>query len=75
SHYCGSCHYKYKEKLGEKACPFNSLYWDFLDRNREKLEKNHRMGMIYRVWDKNSTEKKNQIIEQAAKYLNKMEEI
>ncbi|MEC7754961.1 MAG: cryptochrome/photolyase family protein [Bacteroidota bacterium] len=75
SHYCGSCHYKYKEKLGEKACPFNSLYWDFLDRNREKLEKNHRMSMIYRVWDKNSTEKKNQIIEQAAKYLNTIEEI
>lgn len=74
-HYCSSCHYKHKEKLGERACPFNSLYWDFLDRNRSKLEKNPRMGMIYRVWDKNSSEKKNQIIEQAAKYLNKIEEI
>jgi len=31
SNYCGSCHYNVKDKLGEKACPFNSLYWHFLD--------------------------------------------
>ena len=29
SNYCGSCHYNVKEKLGEKSCPFNSLYWHF----------------------------------------------
>ncbi len=74
-HYCSSCSYDYKKKVGENACPFNSLYWDFLERNRSKLEKNPRMGMIYRVWDKNSTEKKNQTIEQAAHYLKNLEEL
>lgn len=75
SHYCSQCHYDYKQKTGDKACPFNSLYWDFLERNRKELDGNPRMGMIYRVWDKNSTEKKNQIIEQAAKYLDKINEL
>lgn len=75
SHYCSSCSYDHKKKLGEKACPFNSFYWDFLERNRRLLEKNPRMGMIYRVWDKNSAEQKNQIIEQAASYLERMEEL
>jgi len=75
SHYCSSCSYNHKEKLGENACPFNSLYWDFIERNRKLLEKNPRMGMIYRVWDKNSTQHKNQIIEQAAYFLEKIEEL
>ena len=73
SHYCGNCHYDHKKKTGDRACPFNSLYWDFIDRNREQLAKNPRMSMIYRVWDKNSAENKNQTLEQAAQYLNKLE--
>lgn len=75
SHYCSSCSYDHKKKVGENACPFNSFYWGFLDRNREQLGNNPRMGMIYRVWDKNSDEKKNEIIEQAATYLENLEEL
>lgn len=52
SNYCESCHYKRTERTGENACPFNSLYWDFHDRHRDKLEKNPRIGMVYRLWDK-----------------------
>jgi deoxyribodipyrimidine photolyase-related protein len=48
SNYCNGCFYKAKERLGPNACPFNSLYWDFLIRNREKLERNPRIGMAYR---------------------------
>jgi len=29
SNYCKGCHYNHKERVGEKACPFNSLYWNF----------------------------------------------
>lgn len=75
SHYCSGCSYDHKKKFGEKACPFNSFYWDFLERNRKLLEKNPRMSMIYRVWDKNSAENKNQIIEQAAYCLENLEEL
>jgi deoxyribodipyrimidine photolyase-related protein len=38
--------------LGDDACPFNSLYWNFLDDKRSYLKNNHRMGMMYRLLDK-----------------------
>jgi deoxyribodipyrimidine photolyase-related protein len=50
--YCSGCQYKQSEKTGASACPFNSLYWHFYVRNREKLERNPRIGMMYRTWDK-----------------------
>ena len=65
SDYCKSCHYDYKRKVGEKACPFNSLYWDFLERHREKFEKNFRMAFMYRTWDKKDGDTKAQILERA----------
>lgn len=46
SNYCGSCHYNVKEKLGEKACPFNSLYWHFLDEKKQHFSNNQRMSMM-----------------------------
>ena len=52
SDYCKSCHYDVKQKTGDSACPFNSLYWSFMIRHREQLETNPRVGMIYRGWDK-----------------------
>ena len=52
SNYCQKCHYNYKDKLGEKGCPFNSLYWNFLDDKRSLLKDNHRMGMMFNLLDK-----------------------
>lgn len=43
SEYCGSCVYNPKLRIGSDACPFTTLYWDFLDRNKEVFAKNHRM--------------------------------
>lgn len=44
--YCDQCHYDANQRLGERACPFNALYWDFLARHAEKLAKNPRMALI-----------------------------
>lgn len=66
SDYCKGCHYKYKDKTGELACPFNSLYWDFLDRHREKFGNNFRMAFMYKTWDRKGGEKKAAILERAA---------
>ena len=52
SDYCKGCHYDKKARLGETACPFNALYWDFFRRNRASLERNPRIGMAYRQLDK-----------------------
>ncbi|MFT5017689.1 MAG: deoxyribodipyrimidine photolyase-related protein [Neolewinella sp.] len=65
SDYCKGCHYNYKEKIGEKACPFNSLYWDFLDRHREKFGNNFRMAFMYKTWDRKDGEEKAAILERA----------
>ena len=43
SQYCGGCRYNPKLRIGDDACPFTTLYWDFLDRNKELFAKNHRM--------------------------------
>jgi deoxyribodipyrimidine photolyase-related protein len=75
SHYCKDCHYDKKVKTGPKACPFNSLYWDFYDRNTEKLSKNPRIGMAYRTWNKMDSEKKTDLLRQAGKYLESIEEL
>ena len=54
SDYCGGCAYRVKDKTGPRACPFNLLYWHFLDRHRARFEKNPRMAQMYRTWDKMS---------------------
>jgi deoxyribodipyrimidine photolyase-related protein len=44
STYCKGCAYNPKLRVGDTACPFTTLYWDFLDRHREDFAKNHRMS-------------------------------
>ena len=44
SNYCKGCAYNPKLRTGDTACPFTTLYWDFLDRHRETFVKNHRMS-------------------------------
>ena len=48
SDYCRDCAYKRDQRLGEKACPYNALYWDFHLRHADRLSKNPRIGMVYR---------------------------
>ena len=42
--YCKGCRYDPKKRVGDDACPFTTLYWDFLDRHRETFARNHRMA-------------------------------
>ena len=42
--HCKSCVYDPKKRVGDNACPFTTLYWDFLDRHKETFVKNHRMS-------------------------------
>ncbi len=48
SNYCEGCRYKPAEAVGGKACPFTTLYWDFLQRHEEMLKGNQRMRMQLR---------------------------
>lgn len=69
SDYCGACSFDAKKKTGEGACPFNFLYWDFLARNREKLDGNPRLGPVYRTWDRMAADKQAAYRESAAEFL------
>ena len=41
--FCKGCTYDPKKRTGEDACPFTTLYWDFLDRHADEFASNHRM--------------------------------
>ena len=75
SDYCKNCHYNSKEKIGEKSCPFNSLYWNFFDQHQEKLRSNFRLKMMYSIWDKMDPMQKENILIQADQYLSKIENL
>ncbi|MDA1314757.1 MAG: cryptochrome/photolyase family protein, partial [Acidobacteria bacterium] len=49
---CGKCDYDRRKTVGSDSCPFNSLYWDFIDRNWESLSTNRRMSLAVRNLDK-----------------------
>ena len=48
SNHCAGCRYDPAQATGTKACPFTTLYWDFLSRHEALLAKNQRMGMQLR---------------------------
>jgi len=75
SNYCKSCAYDHKQKTGEKACPFNSLYWHFYERHRDKLGKNPRIGLVYRNLDKMASDDRASVMQQAESYLQKLEKL
>lgn len=75
SHYCATCYYDKDKKTGDKACPFNSLYWNFYDQHTAKLSKNPRIGMMYKIWEKMQPEKKAELLNQAKYYLENINDL
>ncbi|MFB6300667.1 MAG: cryptochrome/photolyase family protein [Halobacteriales archaeon] len=64
--YCADCPYDPDVAVGEDACPFNTLYWAFLDRNEEQLRTNHRVGLVYHHLDNKDAEELARIRTRAA---------
>lgn len=49
SNFCSGCTYKPDKSLGAEACPFSTLYWDFLDRQYARLKQNVRLAYQLRA--------------------------
>ena len=73
SDYCRGCAYDPRGTVGEGACPFNALYWDFMDRNAVRLGGNHRMAMPLRTLERMEPAKRAAIRTQAASFLAAMD--
>ncbi|MEY4064035.1 MAG: hypothetical protein RIR26_243 [Pseudomonadota bacterium] len=69
SRFCKGCRYDPKKTLGDDACPFNALYWDFIGHTQKTQAKRasfaRRMGMMWSVWTKKSDDEKEKIQQRA----------
>ncbi len=52
SDYCKGCAFDPRQRTGERACPYTTLYWDFLDRHRQRLARNPRTAQQVRGLDR-----------------------
>ena len=73
SDYCGSCHYRVKDKTGPRACPFNLLYWHFLIRHRDRFAGNPRMAQMYRTFDRMEQTRRDTVLTEAEAFLQKLD--
>jgi deoxyribodipyrimidine photolyase-related protein len=73
SDYCGKCRYDVKDATGDNACPFNALYWDFIDRHAERFAGNNRMAMPLMGLKKMAPDKRAAIKARAASFLDAMD--
>ena len=72
SDYCEHCTYDVKKRTGPDSCPFNSLYWNFLHCNRDKLEGNGRLRNAYSTLDRMDPDKVAALNERAEEFLDAM---
>jgi deoxyribodipyrimidine photolyase-related protein len=73
SDYCTNCRYDPAKSTGADACPYNALYWHFIDRHADKLSGNPRMAMPYRTWARMKDEKRHDLIAQADSFLSRLD--
>ncbi|TPG57530.1 cryptochrome/photolyase family protein [Roseomonas nepalensis] len=74
SDYCRGCAYDVRDAAGEGACPFNSLYWDFLARHRDRFAANPRLRPSIHALERMPPERLSAIRARAARWLEALEE-
>ena len=72
SDFCAGCRYDPKAKTGDKACPFNPLYWRFLIRHEDRLRSNPRLSMVYRNVDRLSATERRDLVAAGDAFLERI---
>ena len=67
--HCQHCRYKPTKVTGPDACPFNSLYWRFIDKHIDKFGNNPRMGLVVANWRKRDPDEREVIVDWADKMI------
>ncbi|MBT8403527.1 MAG: cryptochrome/photolyase family protein [Gemmatimonadetes bacterium] len=70
---CDGCRYDPDVATGADACPFTTLYWDFLMRHRDRLEEIPRMGFQLRNVDRKSEDERSALRDHAASLLDTLD--
>jgi deoxyribodipyrimidine photolyase-related protein len=65
--YCAQCRYDPKAADGDTACPFTTLFWDFLDRHRARFASHPRTALMWRNLQRIEAPKLAAIRERAAR--------
>ncbi|MDQ6655103.1 MAG: cryptochrome/photolyase family protein [Verrucomicrobiota bacterium] len=69
SNYCKGCRFDPAQKTGGDACPYNYLYWQFIDEHAERFGSNPRMRTIVNAWLARSEANKEPVRESARAFL------
>ena len=67
--HCKQCRFDPAKTAGAGACPYNAMYWRFIDKHREQLRGNGRMGLILGNWSKRSDAEQAAIVKWADQTL------
>jgi deoxyribodipyrimidine photolyase-related protein len=75
SNYCKGCRYDPAIRSGEQACPMTTLYWDFLARHADELNRNPRAALMMKNLDKIEPQPLKELRAHAKKILNDLDAI
>ena len=75
SNYCSGCRYRPELKTGDNACPFSTLYWNFLDKHETMLVSNPRTSLMAKNITRMSNDERAAIRSQAAHTLENLDSL
>lgn len=75
SNYCSGCRYDPGQRTGERACPFTTLYWNFMERHAESLASNPRTALMAKNLQRLSLAERSEIRRAAARMLAQLDDL
>ncbi len=73
SNYCAGCRYDPAQRAGDRACPFTTLYWHFMERHAPALASNPRTALMAKNLNRLSEEERAAIRKQASIMLSNLD--